>query len=106
MKWNSREVARWVFRKGKREQRVTTRSTLVFSSTAPVLAAAAAGLGLAWLPAAMARAHLEAGTLVSVLDDWSHTFEGHHLYYPDRRHPSPAFARLLEALRAWGAMQT
>jgi DNA-binding transcriptional LysR family regulator len=27
-------------------------------------------------------------------------FSGYHLYYPNRRHPSPAFAALLEELRA------
>ncbi len=96
------EVARWIFRKGSRERRVTTRGALVLSSTTPLLTAAAAGLGLAWLPVDMARAQLEAGTLVTVLDDWSHSFEAHHLYYPSRRHPSAAFSLLLAALREHG----
>jgi DNA-binding transcriptional LysR family regulator len=40
------------------------------------------------------------GRLVKVLEDWSPPFSGYHLYYPNRRHPSPAFAALLEELRA------
>jgi DNA-binding transcriptional LysR family regulator len=40
------------------------------------------------------------GHLVRVLEDWSPPFSGYHLYYPNRRHPSPAFAALLEELRA------
>ena len=40
------------------------------------------------------------GRLVRVLDDWSPSFSGYHLYYPNRRHPSPAFAAFLEELRA------
>jgi DNA-binding transcriptional LysR family regulator len=40
------------------------------------------------------------GRLVQVLKDWSPPFSGYHLYYPNRRHPSPAFAALLEELRA------
>jgi len=34
-----------------------------------------------------------------VLEDWSPPLSGYHLYYPDRRHHSPAFAALLEELR-------
>jgi DNA-binding transcriptional LysR family regulator len=40
------------------------------------------------------------GRMVRVLEDWSPPFSGYHLYYPNRRHPSPAFAALLEELRA------
>jgi DNA-binding transcriptional LysR family regulator len=40
------------------------------------------------------------GRLVRVLDDWSPPISGYHLYYPNRRHPSPAFAALLKELRA------
>jgi len=40
------------------------------------------------------------GRLVRVLEDWSPPISGYHLYYPNRRHPSPAFAALLEELRA------
>jgi DNA-binding transcriptional LysR family regulator len=40
------------------------------------------------------------GRLVRVLEDWSPPLSGYHLYYPNRRHPSPAFTALLEELRA------
>jgi DNA-binding transcriptional LysR family regulator len=39
-----------------------------------------------------------AGTLVRVLEDWSPTFPGYHLYYVGRR-SSPALATLVAALR-------
>jgi DNA-binding transcriptional LysR family regulator len=42
---------------------------------------------------------VEAGRLVIVLGDWCPAFAGYHLYYPDRRHPTPAFAALLNELR-------
>jgi DNA-binding transcriptional LysR family regulator len=35
-----------------------------------------------------------------VLADWCPPFPGYHLYYPSRRHPSPAFSLVLEALRS------
>lgn len=43
--------------------------------------------------------HLESGRLVRVLEDWCPPFPGFHLYYPSRRHPSPAFSLVLDALR-------
>ena len=60
------------------------------------------GFGLAYLPHEQVRERIEDGALVEVLTGWRQTFEGYHLYYPHRRHPSPAFALLVEALR-WRA---
>jgi len=39
---------------------------------------------------------------IRVLEDWCPPFPGYHLYYPSRRHSSPAFALLVEALRFRG----
>jgi DNA-binding transcriptional LysR family regulator len=47
-------------------------------------------------------AHIAAGRLVRVMDDWCPTFAGYHLYYPSRRQPSAAFTLLLETLRYRG----
>ncbi len=60
--------------------------------------AAAAGNGLAWLPEDMAREHLDAGWLVTTLDDWEITFPGYHLYYASRR-SSSALSLVVDALR-------
>ncbi|WP_295442706.1 hypothetical protein [uncultured Thiodictyon sp.] len=35
-------------------------------------------------------------------DDWCPPFPGYRLYYPSRRHPSAAFALLVDALRYRG----
>jgi DNA-binding transcriptional LysR family regulator len=35
-----------------------------------------------------------------VLEDWCPPYSGYHLYYPSRRQPTPAFALLVDALRA------
>jgi DNA-binding transcriptional LysR family regulator len=64
-----------------------------------VLQAATAGLGLAMVFEDQATALVAEGRLERVLADWCPSFAGYHLYYPDRRHPSPAFAALLEVLR-------
>ena len=61
---------------------------------------AALGAGLAIVMEDMVAPFIADGRLVRVLEDWSPPFSGYHLYYPNRRHPSPAFAALLEELRA------
>jgi DNA-binding transcriptional LysR family regulator len=73
----------------------------VFNNLALRLNSALDGLGLAYLPEDQVTDHITAGRLIRVLEDWCEPFAGLHLYYPSRRHPSPAFA-LLEVLRYRG----
>lgn len=82
-----------------REQRVKVEGQLVFSTLPAVLTAALAGFGLAYMPDAMVRPLVESGKLVEVLVPWRQTFERYHLYYSNRRHASPAFSLLVDALR-------
>jgi DNA-binding transcriptional LysR family regulator len=92
----------WEFEKGGRELRVRVEGQLVFNGTAPMLDAALAGFGLAYLPEDSVRTHLANGRLVRVLADWCPPYPGYHLYYPSRRQPTPAFALLVNALRYRG----
>ncbi|GGE22291.1 LysR family transcriptional regulator [Aureimonas endophytica] len=92
----------WEFEKDGRELRVRVDGQLVFNSSKPRLRAVLAGLGIAYLPEAMVRPHLNEGRLVQVLDEWCAPFPGYHLYYPSRRLSSPAFQILVEALRYRG----
>ncbi|MFT7724797.1 MAG: LysR family transcriptional regulator [Roseateles sp.] len=89
----------WTFRKGGQEQRLKVDGQLVLNSLLQIVEAARAGLGLAHVPEALVRPHIESGALVEVLRDWRHTYEAYHLYYPNRRKP-PALELLVEALRA------
>ena len=89
----------WEFRKDGRDLNVRVDGQLTFNSILPILGAALDGHGLAYIPEYMARPHIERGELIEVLSDWSITWQGYHLYYPNRRHPSPAFAALVNALR-------
>ena len=89
----------WEFEKGGRELRVRVEGQLVLNGTTQVLNAALAGLGLAYVPEDLAQPHVAAGRLKRVLEDWCAPFPGYHLYYPSRRHSSPAFALLVDALR-------
>lgn len=90
----------WEFEKGRRKLNVRVEGQLVFGTLALMLNAALAGFGVAFLPEDIVRPHLARGHLRVVLEDWCPPFSGYHLYYPSRRQISPAFALLLEALRA------
>jgi DNA-binding transcriptional LysR family regulator len=89
----------WEFEKGGRELRVRVEGQLVLNGTTQVLNAALAGFGLAYVPEDLAQPHVDQGRLKRVLEDWCLPFSGYHLYYPSRRHSSPAFALLVDALR-------
>jgi DNA-binding transcriptional LysR family regulator len=64
------------------------------------LRAALDGIGITMYHADAVIPHLEAGRLVRVLEKWSPVSPGYQLYYPRRRHPTPALAALIAALRA------
>jgi DNA-binding transcriptional LysR family regulator len=92
----------WEFEKDGREIRARVEGPLVFNVSPPMIKAALAGLGLAYVFEDQAQAHLAEGRLVRVLADWCPPFPGYHLYYPSRRQPTSAFALLVDALRFKG----
>jgi DNA-binding transcriptional LysR family regulator len=89
----------WDLEQDGRELRVRVEGQLIFNNMALRLASALQGLGLAYMPEDQVLPHISAGNLMRVLDDWCPPFPGYHLYYPSRRHLSPAFSLLVEALR-------
>jgi DNA-binding transcriptional LysR family regulator len=92
-------VYAWEFEKDGREMKVHVDGQLTFNNLALRIEAALAGCGLACLPDDQVRGHIAAGRLVRVLGDWCPPYAGYHLYYPSRRHPSAAFAAVVDALR-------
>jgi DNA-binding transcriptional LysR family regulator len=92
----------WEFEKDGRELKVRVEGQLAFNDSRLMLKAARAGFGLAYVFEDLAEADIAAGTLVSVLDDWTPPFSGYHLYYPSRRQQSPALALLVDTLRYRG----
>ena len=93
----------WEFEKGKRKLNVHVDGQLVLNSAPQMLNAALAGFGLACVPEGMIEPHLATGHLRRVLEDWCFPSSGYHLYYPSRRHSSPAFALVVGALRYRGS---
>jgi DNA-binding transcriptional LysR family regulator len=89
----------WEFEKSGRELKVRVEGQLTLNTTAQMLNAALAGLGLAYVPEDLTAPHVAKGRLKRVLADWCPPYSGYHLYYPSRRQPSAAFALLVDALR-------
>jgi DNA-binding transcriptional LysR family regulator len=96
-------VYAWEFEKGGRALRARVEGQLVFNESGPMLDAALAGFGLAYLPEDSVQAHLAEGRLIRALADWCPPYPGYHLYYPSHRQPTPAFTLLVGALRYRGA---
>lgn len=89
----------WEFEKNGHELKVRVEGQLVFNNIAMRLDAVKRGLGLAYMPEDLVTDAIHRGELIRVLDDWCTPFAGYHLYYPNRRHPSPAFALVVDAFR-------
>lgn len=89
----------WEFAKGDREVRVRVEGQLTFNSSVPMVDAAIKGHGIAYVPENFATEAIASGQLIQVLDDWSPSFAGYHLYYPSRRQTSPAMSVVIDALR-------
>jgi DNA-binding transcriptional LysR family regulator len=92
----------WEFEKGGRALNIHVEGQVVVNDSDLARQAALDGCGIAFLPEDHVLADLEVGKLKRVLEDWTPPFPGYHLYYPGRRHQSPAFALLVEALRYRG----
>jgi DNA-binding transcriptional LysR family regulator len=92
----------WDFEKDGRELKVRVEGQVVFNGIFPVFNAAVDGFGLAYVPEDLAKPLLAKGRLQRVLDDWCPAYTGYHLYYPSRRHSSPAFSLRADALRHRG----
>ena len=92
----------WEFERRGHPLNVHVDGQLTFNTSPAIVQAALAGLGVAFLPEDELLQHVEQGRMVRVLEDWCPPFPGYHLYYPNRRLPSPAFKLVVEALRYQG----
>ncbi|WP_183755341.1 LysR family transcriptional regulator [Rhizobium sp. BK181] len=89
----------WRLIDGGREVRVRVDGPLVFNTIELILDAAVDGLGLAYMPLDQVTEHIASGRLNRVLPDSTPPLPGYHLYYPSRRHASPAFSLFVDAVR-------
>lgn len=89
----------WRVIQGGGETRVRVEGPLIFNTIELIREAALDGLGLAYLPLDLVQQHLKGRRLKRVLTEYSSSLPGYHLYYPNRRHATPAFRLLVDTLR-------
>lgn len=92
-------VYAWELKKGKRNLQVRVEGSWTFNCIYPVIEAALAGFGLAYMPEELARPHIKSGRLQAVLRDWCPTLPGLHIFFASRRQSTPALSLIVEALR-------
>ena len=73
---------------------------VTFNGVYPMINAALAGYGLAFVPDELVQPHMRTeGRLRWVMEDWCPTFPGLAPYYPSRRQSSRALTVVVDALR-------
>jgi DNA-binding transcriptional LysR family regulator len=92
----------WELRHAGQDIEARVRGQAVFSTAGHILQGALDGAGLGFLPEEMVGEHVEAGRLVSVMQDWCPLWPGLHAYYPSRRNSSRALALVIDAIRHKG----
>jgi len=81
-------------------ERVRTPGLITINDTATTIAAARAGLGLAYLLEARIADDLASGALVRVMEQYVSPGEPFHIYYSSRRHNHPALRTLTNIIRS------
>lgn len=89
---------RWDFTENGRDFSVDVRARVLTNDPALNIRLAREGAGLT-LADDRVRDDVAAGVLVPVLEEFSTPFPGFYLYYPQRRHVSPALRALIECVR-------
>ncbi|MBJ3816508.1 LysR family transcriptional regulator [Shimwellia pseudoproteus] len=92
------DVVPWRFERDGETINIKTGGQLIVNDGVLAGATIRAGAGLGILLEHEAAAELADGRLIAVLDGWSPTFHGCHLYYPNRQ-ITPALRALVAALR-------
>jgi DNA-binding transcriptional LysR family regulator len=93
---------RWEFERGGVELQVEVNGPLTLGDPDMMVAAALDGAGLAFTFEEHACAHVGAGRLVRVLEDWCPYYPGFFLYYPSRRQLPTALRAFVDFVKADG----
>jgi DNA-binding transcriptional LysR family regulator len=90
----------WRFRMKRRVFETHVESRLIVNESKMLINAALDGVGLIQVPLIYIASELDAGRLVTILDDWApQPIDGFFLYYPSRRHIRPALKALVDFVR-------
>lgn len=84
-RWPGGAIFRWQLGKRAQETAIDVQGPLTLDRDPLMIDAALAGAGLAYVSEWEVEAHLAAGRLVRVLEDWTPRYPGFCLYYPGHR---------------------
>lgn len=90
----------WEYQQGDVQFELDVPGSLTLNNSALMVEAAVAGLGIAYVPERYARQHLDAGRLVTRLDDWAVASAGIALYFPQHRHMPVALRLFVDRVKA------
>ncbi|WP_448956070.1 LysR substrate-binding domain-containing protein [Labrys neptuniae] len=102
MRRSDGSIAPWRFADGNRTVEALVSGPLIAHDYPTLLGAAIRGLGLAQVPAPIARAALADGRLQALLTPFAVTAPGVFLYYPDRRQVLPKLRAFIEHVKRRG----
>jgi DNA-binding transcriptional LysR family regulator len=90
---------RWEFARRGQELDIDVPGALTLDNSALMVDAAAAGLGIAYVPESFARELLDTGELVTVLEDWCPRIPGLALYYAGNQHVPAALRAFIDIVK-------
>ena len=93
------DIYRWEFSEDGKDIEVAVDGRFTANDNDALIAAALAGLGLAYVFESTVREHLASGRLIRVLEAFCPPFPGLFLYYPSRALIAPKLQALLDFLR-------
>ncbi|MBJ6764453.1 LysR family transcriptional regulator [Myxococcaceae bacterium JPH2] len=83
------KLARWPLKRGRTRLELELPMTIVATTIDPLIFMAEQGLGVTCVPLYNVSDQLRAGTLVSVLEDFTRDVGTYRILWPASRHPSP-----------------
>ncbi|MFT3779158.1 MAG: LysR family transcriptional regulator [Ottowia sp.] len=90
---------RWEFGKHGQSLEIDVPGALTLDNSQLMVEAALGGMGIAYVPEPCARAALDDGRLVAVLEDWCPRIPGLCLYFPRNRHAPASLQAFVDAIR-------
>ncbi|RPD97812.1 LysR family transcriptional regulator [Candidatus Pantoea deserta] len=90
----------WEYQQGERQLALDVPGSLTLDSGALMAEAAAAGLGVAYVPERYAQHGLNTQRLVTMLDDWTIASQGIALYFSQNRHMPFALRLFVDTIKA------
>lgn len=90
---------RWELGDDERAERIRVPGLITIADTATTIAAAKAGMGLAYLLESRVAEEVRAGSLTIVMQDYASPGEPFQIYYGTRRHGHPGLRGLIDIIR-------